>query len=152
MTTLFKPIDSWLMKELFILILALVCIFLILQWRMKIAQRKIEAKEIPDAIRTEKYLSDGIIYYFYHPMCGPCRQTGSIIDELVQLYPDRVRKLNVAENQELTSSMGISATPTTVFIKNNQVLKATIGPISKPSLAALLNPTDPKKNVVESCD
>ena len=140
------------MEELFLLILALGCIFLILQWRMKMAQRNIEGKEIPDAIRTEKYLSDGVIYYFYHPMCGPCRQTGFIIDELVQLYPDRVRKLNVAESHELTSSMGIKATPTTVFIKDNQVLKATIGLISKPSLSALLNPADPKKKVLESSD
>lgn len=85
-------------------------------------------------------------------MCGPCRQTGVIIDELVQLYPDRVRKLNVAENQELTSSMGIKATPTTVFIKDNQVLKATTGLISKPSLAALLNPAAPKKEALESSD
>jgi thioredoxin 1 len=131
------------MEQFFILILALGCIFLLLQWRVRIAQKKLEGKEAPEAIRTDKPHPGGVIYYFYHPMCGPCRQMEPTIDQLIQSYPDRVEKLNVADNQELTSAIGIRATPTTIYVKNNKISKAIIGPITKQSLEVLLNPAQP---------
>jgi len=128
------------MEQLFLLILALGCIFLFLQWRVKIAQKKIEGNDTPDSIRTDKQHPDGVIYYFYHPKCGPCRQMEPIIDQLLQSYPDQVKKLNVADNQELTSAIGIKATPTTIYVKNNKINQAIIGPITTQSLEALLKP------------
>lgn len=128
------------MEQLFLFLLALGCVFLLLQWRVKIAQKKLEGNDTPDALRTDKQHPDGLIYYFYHPMCGPCRQMEPIIDQLVQSYPDRVKKLNVAEYQELTSAIGIKATPTTVYVKNDKIIKAIIGSISEKSLESLLLP------------
>lgn len=128
------------MEQLFLFLLALGCVFLLLQWRVKIAQKKLEGNDTPDALRTDKQHPDGLIYYFYHPMCGPCRQMEPIIGQLVQSYPDRVKKLNVAECLELTSAIGIKATPTTVYVKNDKIIKAIIGSISEKSLESLLLP------------
>ena len=62
----------------------------------------------------------------------------SIIDQLLHDYPDRVQKFNIAENQELVSSLGIRETPTAVFIKNNKIIKAIIGSNSGKRLHRLL--------------
>jgi thioredoxin 1 len=128
------------MEKLILFLLALGSLILFLRWRVKIAQKKLEGKDTPEAIRTDNQHPDGLIYYFYHPMCGPCRQMEPIIDQLMQSYPDRVKKLNVAECQELTSAIGINATPTTVYVKNNKIIKAIIGSISEKSLESLLLP------------
>lgn len=127
------------MNQLILLILAIGVIILLIRWRVQIAQKKLEGNVIPDSISTDKQYSDGVIVYFYHQMCGPCRQTGPIIDQFTQIHPDRVKKINVAENQELTFSMGIKSTPTTIFVKNNKILKAIIGPVSENALEALLH-------------
>ncbi len=128
------------MEKFFLFLLALGCIFLFLQWRVKMAQKKLEGNDTPEAMRTDKQHPDGLIYYFYHPMCGPCRHMGPIIDQLMQSYPDRVKKLNVADYQELTTAIGIRATPTTVYVKNNKIIKAIIGSISEKTLQTLLQP------------
>ena len=128
------------MENLLLFILALGSLILFLKWRMGVAQKKLEGKDAPEAIRSDSQHPDGVLYYFYHPMCGPCRQMEPVIDHLKQKYPDRVEKHNVAECQEFTSAIGIKVTPTTVFIKNNKIIKAIIGSKSEKILEALLLP------------
>jgi thioredoxin 1 len=131
------------MEQFFLFMLALGCFILVIRWRVGVAQKRLEGKDAPEAIRTDKQHPDGVIFYFYHPICGPCRQMEPIIDQLIQSYPDRVEKLNVADCQELTSAIGIKATPTTIYVKNNKIVKAIIGSINEKSLEKLLNPAHP---------
>ena len=126
------------MENLLFFIFALGSLFLFLKWRVGLAQKKLEGNDAPDAIKSDSQHPDGALYYFYHPMCGPCRQMEPVIDHLMQKYPGRVNKFNVAEHQELTLAIGIKATPTTVYIKNNIIIKAIIGSKSEQRLEALL--------------
>ena len=128
------------MENLFLFILALGSLILFLKWRVDIAQKNFEGRDVPEAIKTDSQHPDGALYYFYHPMCGPCRKMEPVIDHLMQKYPDRVKKLNVAENQKLTLDIGIKVTPTSVYIKNNKIIKALIGSMSEKTLEALLLP------------
>ncbi len=126
------------MKELFLFIFALGSLFLFLNWRVRKAQNSLEGNTTPDEIGAIPQHPDGTLYYFYHPKCGPCIQMLPIIDHLIQEYPDRVEKLNVADCPELVSTMGIKATPTTIFVKNNTLTRAIIGSRSGKALEALL--------------
>jgi len=62
-----------------------------------------------------------------------------VIDELIDRYPDRITKINVAENRELTISMGIRATPTMLLINDNKITRAIIGAKSEKFLEKILN-------------
>jgi len=128
------------MENLLLFIFALGSLFLFLKWRVGLAQKSLEGKDAPDAIKSDSQHPGGALYYFYHPMCGPCRQMEPVIDHLMQKYPGRVNKFNVAEHQELTLAIGIKATPTTVYIKNNKIIKAIIGSKPEKILEALLLP------------
>ena len=81
------------MQKLLLFILALGSLILLLKWRVDIAQKIIEGKEVPDTIKTEPKHPDGVLYYFYHPKCGPCRQMQPTIDHLIEKYPERVKNL-----------------------------------------------------------
>ena len=131
------------MESLLLFLLSLGCLILLLKWRTNKAQNELEGKAAPESIRTEPQHPDGVLYYFYHPSCGPCKQMGSIVDQLKQKYPDRVEKLNVADCQELTQTIGIKVTPTTIFIKNNIITKAIIGSNSGKTLITLLESNNP---------
>jgi thioredoxin-like negative regulator of GroEL len=131
------------MENLLLFIIALGSLFLFFKWRVGLAQKNLEGKDAPDAIKSDSQHPDGALYYFYHPMCGPCRQMEPVIDHLMQKYPDRVKKFNVAEHQELTLATGIKATPTTVYIKNNIIIKAIIGSKPEKTLEVLLLPNRP---------
>ena len=109
------------MKPLLLLIVSLAILILLQEWRVRRAQSQLIGKSVSHDIKPKLQHPQGVLYYFYHPMCGPCRRMTSIIDQLLHDYPDRVQKFNIAENQELVSSLGIRETPTAVFIKNNKI-------------------------------
>lgn len=62
------------------------------------------------------------------------------IEELMARNPGRIEKINIADNREMTQSMGIRATPTTVLVKDNRIIKAFIGARSVKALETLLPP------------
>ncbi|NOY73932.1 MAG: thioredoxin family protein, partial [Gammaproteobacteria bacterium] len=83
---------------------------------------------------------DGIVLFFHHPRCTPCKPVAKQIDHIIVTTPERVLKINVEEEPGLTQAFGIRTTPTTLFIKNNSVKAAFIGVVSPKKLQALLKP------------
>lgn len=126
------------MENFLLFILALVSLLLLLKWREAIAQNELEGKQVPEAITTDLKSTQGVLCYFYHPKCRPCRQMEPTINHLMEKYPNRVEKFNVADCQELISEIGIKVTPTTIFITNNKIIKAIIGSKSQNVLEKLL--------------
>lgn len=79
-----------------------------------------------------------IILDVYATWCGPCIQMMPIIEELEKELGSKYKfaKLNVDESRELAIMYGVSAIPTFIFIKNNEILAKETGYISKEDLEA----------------
>jgi thioredoxin len=73
--------------------------------------------------------------------CGPCRMIAPALDELAAesagLY--RVAKLNVDENPQTASSLGVRSIPTLFIYKGGQQVERIVGAQPKQVLAARLS-------------
>ena len=55
---------------------------------------------------------------FYADWCGPCKAVGPVLEELSELYKDKlvIYKVDTEVEQELSSVFGIQSIPTLLFI------------------------------------
>ena len=74
-----------------------------------------------------------LVLDFWAEWCGPCRMVGPIIDELASEYEGRVviGKVDVDENNEVSTQFGIRNIPTVLFFKEGQLIDKQIGAASK---------------------
>ena len=70
---------------------------------------------------------------FWAPWCGPCRMVSPIIEQLAREYSGRVAfgKVNVDENQMISSSYGIQSIPTMMIFKSGKAVDTMIGALPK---------------------
>jgi thioredoxin 1 len=83
-----------------------------------------------------KELAEGskpLVIDFWAEWCGPCRMISPFIKELAQEYEGRavVGKVNVDENDELTSEFEIRTIPTVLFFKNGEIVDRHVGAAPK---------------------
>jgi|TARA_R110000796_G_scaffold76581_1_gene171181 thioredoxin 1 len=77
----------------------------------------------------EKKLKDNkvVLVDFWAAWCGPCRMLGPVMDDVENLFPNNVAKVNVDEERELANKYGIRSLPTVVFFKNGEVMERIPG-------------------------
>lgn len=126
------------LTKLIIFLVALGAAYLFIRWRIRVATQNLQQLTVPDGAIDLPQHPDGLLLLFHHPRCGPCREVAAYFDQIASTAPDRVLKINVAEQTELTRAFGIRATPTILLIKDNKVNKAFIGPVSLQKLQMLL--------------
>lgn len=81
-----------------------------------------------------------VLVDFYADWCGPCKMLAPILDSISEEMPDiKVGKVNVDNENELSSAFAVSNIPTIIVFKNGKVHKKAIGYQSKEKLIALLN-------------
>ena len=92
------------------------------------------ALKITDA-NFKEYLAESkpLVVDFWAEWCGPCRMISPLIDELNEEYEGKVNigKVNVDENDEISSEYGIRSIPTLLFFKNGELVDKHIGAASK---------------------
>ena len=96
------------------------------------------ALEITDATLEEVLKTDKLVVIdFWAEWCGPCKMVGPIIEELAKEYSDKavVGKVDVDNNDETTTKYGIRNIPTTIFIKDGEIVDKIVGAGSKKSFA-----------------
>ena len=100
------------------------------------------ALQFTDAnFQSEVISSDKLsVIDFWAEWCGPCRAIGPVIEELSKEYDGKVKvgKVNVDENQSLSSKYNIRAIPALLFFKNGQLRDQVIGVTSKKDLLSRL--------------
>ncbi|GAB6122226.1 thioredoxin [Dysgonomonas termitidis] len=96
------------------------------------------ALEITDAGFEDVLKSDKpLVIDFWAEWCGPCRMVGPIVEELAAEYAGKVTigKVDVDNNDDITSKYGIRNIPTILFIKNGEVVDKQVGAAQKAVLA-----------------
>ena len=80
-------------------------------------------------IKSEK----PVVVDFWAEWCGPCRMVGPVIEELAKDYEGTVviRKVNVDNNPNISTQLGIRNIPTILFFKNGQVVDKQVGAVPK---------------------
>jgi thioredoxin 1 len=82
-----------------------------------------------------------VLVDFWAPWCGPCRMVGPVLEQLAKEYGDKVKvvKINVDEERQVASSMGVRSIPTIALFDKGEVKDVLIGARPKSEFEALLN-------------
>lgn len=116
-------------------ILTLISVVLLGQWWIMWTSYRLKGKAAPEAVARRP---QGVLYYFYHAKCGPCRSMGPIIDALAERHPGRVEKVDIMAQPEVAQQFGVKATPTTLLVKDGDIAKVMLGIKSATKLEELL--------------
>ena len=80
-----------------------------------------------------------VLIDFWADWCGPCRMLSPIVDEVANENPNiKVGKINVDEQQELSSQFGIMSIPTLLVFKDGKKINESIGLIPKEQIEKML--------------
>jgi thioredoxin 1 len=101
------------------------------------------AVEITDANFEELVKSSDkpVLIDFWAVWCGPCKMIAPVIDELASEYEGKaiVGKLDVDNNPQVASALGIRSIPTLLFLKNGEMVDRQVGVVPKNVLSDKLN-------------
>ena len=98
---------------------------------MKIHKENFQ-KEVLDA-------SKPVLLDFWAPWCAPCQMVAPVVDEIARENPDiRVGKVNVDEEQELTSRFRVFSIPALLVLKDGKVVNQAVGARQKNAILAML--------------
>lgn len=81
-----------------------------------------------------------VVVDFWAEWCGPCRMVGPILEELASENTNVViGKMNVDDNPEVPTQMGIRNIPTLLFFKGGKVVNKFVGATSKSEYQKIIN-------------
>ena len=71
-----------------------------------------------------------VLVDFWAPWCGPCKAIASILDEISKEYNGKFKicKINIDENQAITTRFQVLSAPTLLFFKDGKVVNQLVGP------------------------
>jgi thioredoxin 1 len=91
----------------------------------------------------DKEIAKGVaLVDFWAPWCGPCKMMAPTIEQLAKELHGKVKvaKVNVDEEQELSSKFGIMSIPTLMIFKDGKPIASRAGAVPKGSVMQWLEP------------
>jgi len=90
---------------------------------------------------VKDYPNKVIIIDFWAIWCGPCMFFGPIFKKLHEEFKRNFlfAKVNVDENNAIARNYGITGIPTTLFIKNDEVINKIVGAMNYDGMKNILN-------------
>ena len=83
-----------------------------------------------------------VLVDFWAEWCGPCRQLAPALDEVAgEMDSITIAKLNIDENPEAPSRLGVRGIPTLMIFKDGQLAGTKVGVQSKSQLVEWINST-----------
>ena len=117
-------------------------VMLLMVATMTYAQDTHFAKTVTGANYEQTINTDKLVVIdFWASWCGPCRTIAPIVEELAKEYNGTVvvGKVNVDDEESLSTKFNISSIPTLVFIKNKKIVETVVGVKPKADLKALFD-------------
>ena len=77
-----------------------------------------------------------VIVDFFAPWCGPCKMMAPVIEKLAEEYDGKavIGKLNIDENQDIATKLGIQSIPIFIMFKNGQAVDKVVGAVGEPGI------------------
>ncbi|HEY3375170.1 MAG TPA: thioredoxin [Candidatus Aquicultor sp.] len=74
-----------------------------------------------------------VLVDFWAAWCGPCRMVAPVIEELASEYADKIKvvKLNVDDNQAISTQYQVMSIPTFAVFQNGALKKRFVGAMPK---------------------
>lgn len=81
-----------------------------------------------------------VVIDFWAEWCGPCLKLGPVVEELAEKYCDKaiIGKLNVDENDEISSTYRVRNIPTVLFFKDGERVDRSVGFVKFADLESIL--------------
>lgn len=93
---------------------------------------EITDKDFKQEVLDSKQL---VLIDFWAPWCGPCKMLGPILEDLAQEVSNvKIVKINIDENLEVPSQLGIRSIPTMMLYKGGENIATKIGVLPKNSI------------------
>ncbi|WP_310627187.1 thioredoxin TrxA [Limnohabitans sp.] len=82
-----------------------------------------------------------VLVDYWAEWCGPCKMIAPILDDVATTYEGKLQiaKMNVDENRDIPSKLGIRSIPTLMVFKGGQLAATKVGAMSKAQLTAFID-------------
>lgn len=82
-----------------------------------------------------------VLVDYWAEWCGPCKMIAPILDELAEEYGEQITiaKLNIDENQQVTSRYRIRGIPTLMIFENGEHQATKVGAMTKSALKSFID-------------
>lgn len=88
-------------------------------------------QEIKDSDFEQKVTNstEPVLIDFWAEWCGPCKMLSPVIDQLSEEMKGKVKivKMNIDENPETPSSLGVRSIPTLMLFKDGKQISSKVG-------------------------
>lgn len=93
-----------------------------------------------DNFKAEVLDAKGLVLVdFWATWCGPCKMLAPTVSEIADEYEGKVKvcKLDADQAMDIAMSYGVASIPTLILFKDGEIVKKSVGVVSKTEIEAM---------------